>query len=149
MPKKHVLMTTGYAGETTDSFVAKLRAHGVETIVDVRELPLSRKKGFSKTALADLLGEHNIEYVHRPQLGVPKSERHRLRANDVAIAEYFDEFRGRLTSYPEVLDEIHELALSSTSCLICVEENAEECHRSVVAESIVARGDGSITVKHI
>ncbi|MBK6650144.1 MAG: DUF488 domain-containing protein [Betaproteobacteria bacterium] len=47
----HPLFTLGYEGLTIDAFIARLQAAQVKTVVDVRELPLSRKKGFSKTGL--------------------------------------------------------------------------------------------------
>lgn len=45
------LFTFGYEGLDIDAFVDRALAAGVRTIVDVRELPLSRKKGFSKNPL--------------------------------------------------------------------------------------------------
>jgi uncharacterized protein (DUF488 family) len=149
MPKKYQLMTTGYAGETPTSFVTKLREHGIETVVDVRELPLSRKKGFSKSALAEVLQLHGIDYVHHRELGVPKPLRNKLRAKDVALNAYFDAFREHLTEYAPLLDEMYNLAQRSRCCLICVEEYSDECHRSVVAESIVARNGRSVEIVHI
>ena len=46
------LMTFGYEGLDIESFLAVLKKNGITLLVDVRELPLSRKKGFSKTALS-------------------------------------------------------------------------------------------------
>jgi len=46
------LFTLGYEGLTIEAFIARLQAAQVKTVVDVRELPLSRKKGFSKSASA-------------------------------------------------------------------------------------------------
>jgi uncharacterized protein (DUF488 family) len=41
-------------------------------VVDIRKLPLSRKKGFSKTALKELLNGENIEHQNFQALGAPK-----------------------------------------------------------------------------
>jgi hypothetical protein len=57
---------------------------GVERLVDVRELPLSRRRGFSKTALGDALRHAGIEYVHVRALGNPKPNRERYWAGDLA-----------------------------------------------------------------
>jgi len=46
------LFTIGYEGLNTDDFMALLFEHGIETVVDVRALPLSRKPGFSKSQSA-------------------------------------------------------------------------------------------------
>jgi hypothetical protein len=60
MSGAYQLLTIGYAGYDPDSFVARLRDHGVETIVDIRQNPVSRKRGFSKSKLERFLGEHGI-----------------------------------------------------------------------------------------
>ena len=46
------LMTIGYEGLTTRDFIDLLRRCRVSMIVDIRELPISRKPGFAKAALA-------------------------------------------------------------------------------------------------
>ena len=66
------LFTTGYAGHDLDSFVNKLRQHGVNTVIDIRQNPVSRKKGFSKSRLSAFLAENGIGYVHVRELGVPR-----------------------------------------------------------------------------
>ncbi|MDP2877672.1 MAG: DUF488 domain-containing protein, partial [Holophaga sp.] len=55
MTKTTTLCTFGYEGLTIEAFIARLKESGVRTIIDVRELPLSRKKGFSKKAFAEAL----------------------------------------------------------------------------------------------
>jgi uncharacterized protein (DUF488 family) len=66
------LFTLGYEGLTIEVFIARLQAAQVKTVVDVRELPLSRKKGFSKSAFCSVLSTHGIAYLHVPALGCPK-----------------------------------------------------------------------------
>ncbi len=46
------LFTIGYEGAQLADFLATLACHRVSVVVDVRELPLSRRKGFSKNRLA-------------------------------------------------------------------------------------------------
>jgi hypothetical protein len=65
--------TFGYEGLDIATFIATLRANGVQTIVDVRELPLSRKKGFSKSAFSAALSEAGVAYLHMPRTGLPQS----------------------------------------------------------------------------
>lgn len=75
------VFTIGYQGLDIDSFVALLAEHGIETVVDIRELPLSRKPGFSKKALANLLNLSGLKYAHMDSLGCPKRVRDRYRAD--------------------------------------------------------------------
>ena len=92
------LLTIGYAGYDPDSFVARLRDHGVETIVDIRQNPVSRKRGFSKSKLERLLGENSIGYVHVRELGVPAELRNRLRSTECELDESFAEFAHYLST---------------------------------------------------
>lgn len=65
------VFTIGYGGLDIDTFMSLLTEHGVETIVDIRERPLSRKPGFSTKALASVLNLSDLEYVHLVNLGYP------------------------------------------------------------------------------
>jgi uncharacterized protein (DUF488 family) len=67
--------TIGYEGKAADGFVDDLVESGVQILVDVRELPLSRKRGFSKTALSELVQQAGIEYLHLRALGSPRKSR--------------------------------------------------------------------------
>lgn len=59
-PRPHTptLFTLGYEGLVLDAFIARLQAAQVKTVVDVRELPLSRKKGFSKISILLSIASH-------------------------------------------------------------------------------------------
>src|SRR4028119_55833 len=69
------IFTIGYEGATQAELVAALRAAGVERVIDVRAVPLSRKPGFSKNVLAAGLAEAGIGYVHLKALGTPPEGR--------------------------------------------------------------------------
>jgi hypothetical protein len=51
------LRTIGYEGASVDGFIAALRRSRVSLLIDVRAVAVSRRKGFSKTALAAALAE--------------------------------------------------------------------------------------------
>ncbi|MEY2953224.1 MAG: hypothetical protein RLZZ401_1311 [Pseudomonadota bacterium] len=80
-PMPTTLFTLGYEGLTIDAFIARLQAAQVQTVVDVRELPLSRKKGFSKSAFCAALSAHGVAYLHAPALGCPKPIRNQYKAD--------------------------------------------------------------------
>ena len=73
------LFTIGYIGRTLDDFIDGLLSHGIECLIDTREIPISRKKGFSKSSLEAKLGRAGIAYRHFRLLGSPCLHRHRLR----------------------------------------------------------------------
>ena len=72
---------------TVGEFLAALQAAGVERVIDVRALPLSRRPGFSKTPLRAALAEAGIDYVHLKALGTPAEGRTAARAGRHADLE--------------------------------------------------------------
>jgi uncharacterized protein (DUF488 family) len=140
------LYTCGYEGHDINAFIARLIQAGVNTIVDVRELPLSRKKGFSKNALREQLAAVGIDYVHASPLGCPKVIRNRYR-EDGDWQQYTREFMLYLKQQGEPLRELAKLAKSSATCLICYEADYTTCHRTYVARA--AHLAGAPVVKHL
>lgn len=102
------LATIGYEGVSLPAFLATLETAGVTLLLDVRELPISRRKGFSKTALSKALSRIGIEYQHERALGAPRSVRHRLR-EDGDLKRYFADFREYLSGQEALLDEARVL----------------------------------------
>ena len=74
-----VIYTIGYEGTDIDRFVASLKAAGVKRIADVRAVPISRKRGFSKKRLSARLKLEGIDYLHFIGLGDPKPGREAAR----------------------------------------------------------------------
>jgi uncharacterized protein (DUF488 family) len=133
------LYTFGYEGFAIDSFITRLQSVGIETIVDVRELPLSRKKGFSKTALGDFLKQAGIGYFHVPALGCPKPIRNSYR-EDGDWQAYTRDFQAYLATQEASVQQLSRFARSSTVCLICFEADFNFCHRSYVARAVMRAG---------
>lgn len=129
------IFTIGYEGLNIGAFVSLLTEHGIETVVDIRELPLSRKPGFSKTALATTLGHSGLEYVHMVKLGCPKPVRNEYRI-DGDWKRYTAGFLKYLKTQKDAVAELAELAQSSTCALLCYEADFNFCHRLMVADAV-------------
>ena len=142
------LCTSGYQGQDAATWASGLLAHGIEVVVDVRDLPLSRKKGFSKSQLKMLLGERGIGYVHVKELGNPKAYRDALRRG-LDFEVFAKMFRERLEAQDNTLEELSELAMARRVCILCYEEDPMTCHRSLVAEHVVRRRPHAIEVVHL
>ena len=140
------LFTLGYEGLTMAGFTALLQHAGVKTVFDVRDMPLSHKRGFSKNGMAAALGRAGIGYRHWKMLGAPKEIRARYRA-DHDWEAYAAAFRRHLATRPGAVTELAEAARAETACLICFEADAGRCHRSIVAEA--ARRAGGPPVAHL
>lgn len=129
----------GYEGLTLDAFVSKLRIRGVRTLVDVRLNAISRKRGFSKRALAEALGEADITYVHLPALGNQRDNRAGYGELESDLAnEVRDRFRQELQSTAAIvaLQDVANLAQAGEVVLFCYEQDERHCHREQVLEQV-------------
>jgi len=130
-----VISTIGYEGIDIDAFLSLLRENDIESVVDVRELPLSRKPGFSKKGLSAALDRVDLEYIHLADLGCPKSIRDRYRA-DGNWLRYKNGFSKYLETQDAAIARLASLAASSNCALLCFEANFSRCHRSMVADAV-------------
>lgn len=140
------VFTIGYEGLDIDAFMSLLAEHDIETIVDIRELPLSRKPGFSKKALASVLNLSGLEYVHMVDLGCPKPVRDRYR-EDGNWNRYTEGFLKHLKTQKTAIAELSDLVGSSNCALLCYEADFNFCHRSMVANAV--RDCCGANVEHI
>lgn len=143
-----LLMTIGYEGLTSQQFFGILRVHRVETLIDVRELPISRKPGFSKKVLAQASADYNLHYVHMPALGCPRDIRHEYRAAG-DWARYTRRFKVYLATQQVAIDLLLETVQRQQCCLMCFEADPDFCHRSFVAAKAAASAGYALKVEHI
>jgi uncharacterized protein (DUF488 family) len=141
------LFTIGYERRSLDQLLAVLGDAGIERVVDVRELPLSRRRGFSKSPLSAALAETGVAYEHTRELGNPKEIRERFRLGDPAAG--LDAYRAHLygSAYPALVDLAGSLDVGAT-CLLCLEADHERCHRGVIASAVAERLPG-LDVVHL
>ena len=112
-------------------------------------MPLSRKKGFSKNQLRELLAGEGIDYLHLKTLGAPKELRDRLRQNG-SWSEYTQGYEKVLATQNHEIKTLINLARESQICLLCFERDPEVCHRSLVAEKIrMQENSHNFKVEHI
>ncbi|MET0280729.1 MAG: DUF488 domain-containing protein [Steroidobacteraceae bacterium] len=130
-----MILTAGYEGLTLDTFLARLAAHGVRTLADLREAPISRKRGFSKTALALALEQQRIGYRHIRALGCPKPIRDAYRA-DGDWQKYTRGFMAHLGQQQPAIAELTALVDAQPTALLCYEADFNRCHRTYVARAV-------------
>ena len=135
-----VVYTIGYEGTDIDRFVDTLMVVGIKLVADVRAVALSRKKGFSKTALRNRLEQAGIAYQHFGALGDPKPGREAARQGK--LGEFRSIYNHHLQG-SEAQDAMTSLKLTvsqTPSCLLCFERDPTVCHRSIIAQSLKAAG---------
>lgn len=136
------LRDIGYEGKTIDDVVASLHTWGVGTLIDVRLNAISRKRGFSKTALRTALESNGLSYLHLPQLGNPKDNRAGFYDLGTPAATLAHENYLRGLEQPTALaamDEVERLAVTSGAALLCFEAHRSMCHRDLVLQRMLER----------
>jgi uncharacterized protein (DUF488 family) len=135
------VFTIGYEGSTVSEFLAALESAGVERVIDVRALPLSRRPGFSKSPLKAALEEAGIEYVHLKALGTPAEGRAAARAGRHEDLERI--YAGQL-ELPEAIAQsaqMLDLAAERPSALLCMEREPAQCHRTLLLDAVAPDAD--------
>jgi len=135
------IFTIGYEGTTVPDFVDALKKAGVERVIDVRALPLSRRPGFSKTPLRNALAEAEIEYIHLKALGTPSEGRTAARAG--RYADLARIYAGQL-ELPEAIAQsaqMLELAREAPSALLCMEREPAHCHRTLLLDAVAKEAE--------
>jgi len=144
-----ILFTIGYEKLDQKQFIGCLSNHGVEVVADIRKMPVSRKKGFSKTALRETLSSKGIDYINYRDLGAPKELRDELYKSgnyDRFFRKYGKNISDKTDHLVEILSFINH---GRHVALLCFERNPQKCHRKVVAEELRKLDGNGLKVEHI
>jgi uncharacterized protein (DUF488 family) len=144
--------TIGVYGWTLDAFLDALAAAEVDLVADVRERRGVRGHDYAwanSQRLQAALAAAAIEYRHRKELA-PTTELRQLQYREDARlgvgkrsrAELAPAYRERYLH--EILDRVDlasfvaEFPSGSRAALLCVEQDPEACHRSLIAERLAS-----------
>lgn len=142
------MLTIGHSNRPIEEFLRMLKAHGVETLVDVRTVPRSRHNPqFNRETLPQSLAAAGIQYEHFPGLG---GLRH-ARKDSINTGWKNLSFRGyadymQTAEFLENLQRLMEIEKSSRTAILCAESVPWRCHRSLIADVLTVR---EIPVSHI
>jgi uncharacterized protein (DUF488 family) len=143
------LYTIGHSTRTQEELIAVLQAHKIETLVDIRSFPISRRlPHFNRESLEQALPKAGIRYAWMKSLG---GFRKKLRDDSPNVALRSVPFRNyadhMLTAeFEEASAELVRLAESSRTAYMCAERVWFHCHRMLLSDWLVAHGH---TVLHI
>jgi uncharacterized protein (DUF488 family) len=133
----------GHSTHLLDDFIALLKAHGIRTIADVRTVPRSRHvPQFNQESLNAALKAQGLGYRHFKQLGGLRKP-HRDSANlgwrNASFRGYADHMQSQ--EFGAGIKELIQHAESEGPIVImCAEALPWRCHRSLIADALVARG---------
>jgi Protein of unknown function, DUF488 len=116
-------------------FAHHVRASGVQRLIDVRELPISRRRGYAKSALGKAMAEVGVEYVHIKALGNPKPFRDLYKSGNVEEGQrcYEEHLLGERRG---ALEDLVPLLREKRCALMCVEHDPSTCHRTVILDAL-------------
>ncbi len=135
------VFTIGHSTRPLAEFIAMLRAHGVQRVVDVRSIPRSRHNPqFNREILARHLRAAGIGYVHLKKLGGLR----RAKADSVNLGWHNASFRGfadymQTEDFLAGLERLEKLAAVKPTAIMCAEAVPWRCHRSLIADALVVR----------
>jgi uncharacterized protein (DUF488 family) len=137
------LFTIGHSTRTFDDLIEVLGAHSIETLVDIRSFPMSRRlPHFNRESLVKSLPEAGIQYVWRKELG---GRRKKSLEDSPNVALRNDSFRNyadyMLTpEFERAAADLIKLAEQSRTAYMCAERVYFRCHRMLVSDWLVAHG---------
>lgn len=143
MPENNLsIYTVGHSTRPIEDFITLLQGHGVGRLVDIRTMPRSRHNPqFNTDALAESLAQVGISYTHLPGLG---GLRHTTAASpnkgwrNKSFRGYADYMQ--TPAFEDSLQDVIALAQKEAVALMCAEAVPWRCHRSLVADALLARG---------
>lgn len=138
----------GHSTRPIGAFLEILRAHSIDTLVDVRTIPKSRHNPqYNSDSLKASLKAAGIGYVHLKELG---GLRHPMR-DSPNTGWRNPSFRGfadymQTDDFEKGTDELIRLTENGTVAIMCAEGNPFRCHRSLIADALIARGVGAMHI---
>jgi uncharacterized protein (DUF488 family) len=144
----NTIHTIGHSTRTIEDFIALLKTHSIDLLVDVRRWPASRRcPQFNRAALADSLSSEKINYLWRGDLGgfrKPLADSPNTGWRVATFRAYADFMMTQ--EFSAIMNELEQIARKSSIALMCAEAVPWRCHRQLLADAFVVRG---WAVRHI
>ena len=143
------IYTIGHSHHSSAGFLALLQAFNIETLVDIRRQPRSRRHPhFERAALATTLGANSIQYEWwGAALGgrrVARPDSPHTALQDGAMRGFADHMHS--PEFRAAAQALATLAKQRATAFMCAEGNPLQCHRALLADYLELAG---IVVLHI
>lgn len=136
------IYTIGHSTHTLKEFVEILADFEIETLVDVRRYPGSRKfPHFNKEALEKSMPKNNIEYIHLVDLGgrrKPEEDSKNTVWRHPSFRNYADYMQTK--DFQKALKELHSIAEEKKTAYMCSEVLWWSCHRALISDVLKSEG---------
>ncbi len=137
------LYTVGHSNRSLEDFVALLQSADIETLVDVRAYPQSRRHPqFARETLSACVAQAGISYRWMGKaLGGRRSvnkESPHTALDAEGFRAYADHMDGE--AFQHALSDLLTLAQQARLTIMCAERLPEHCHRSFIADYLTLSG---------
>ncbi len=143
------IYTIGHSTRSLDELIEALQAHGIQTLVDIRAFPMSRRHPqFNRENLAEELPKAGIEYIWKKELGGRRGKQTETSPNTALRNDSFRNYADYMLTpqFAAAASEVHTLAEKGRTAIMCAERMWFQCHRMLVSDYFTAHGDD---VEHI
>lgn len=136
------IFTIGHSTRSMEAFLSLIKAHGIDSVIDIRTIPKSRHcPQFNQEDLRQALKRSKIGYRHMKGLG---GFRHALKEsiNTGWVNASFRGFADYMQSieFEKALQKLEKIAQKKRCVLMCAEAVPWRCHRSLIADALIIRG---------
>jgi hypothetical protein len=136
------IYTAGHSTRTLDELVGMLKSHGVAGVADVRRFAGSRRlPHFNAENLAIELPKRGLAYLPCPLLGgrrKPQADSTNTGWRNASFRAYADYMQ--TPDFAEGLQQLMGRAGETPLAMMCAEAVPWRCHRSLIADALIARG---------
>ena len=136
------IFTVGHSTRSAEEFIALLKAHQIESLVDVRTVPRSRHNPqFNRDTLPETLNRVGIDYLHVAELGglrKPRADSTNAGWRNLSFRGFADYME--TPEFEKGLARLMDAAKPRHAAIMCAEAVPWRCHRSLIGDALAARG---------
>ena len=136
-----VLYTIGHSTRTIEDLIGALRAHQIQTLVDIRAFPMSRRlPQFNRESLEQTLPAAGIRYVWLKALGGYRKKSLEESPNIGLRNQSFRNYADYMLTpeFDRAMSDLRAFAESSRTAYMCAERVYFRCHRMLISDWLVA-----------
>ena len=136
--------TIGHSTRSLDELIEALQAHSIQTLIDIRSLPMSRRlPHFNRESLDTTLPQAGIQYLWMKELGGRRKKSLTDSPNVALRSDSFRNYADYMLSpeFERAMAQLVALAENSRTAYMCAERVYFKCHRMLVSDWLVAHGN--------